>query len=110
MPKARQEYKTRVQALIDNPSEIVTIGEKKYPLYGHVSCRTIKEWDTCLAKLNFNLIDFRRGSTIYGGSNFYNNDVVLGLRMIFEGFLDRLPLKMTRHLSDQLIALYQVNK
>lgn len=96
----RQEY------LKNNPKKVMTPEGKEICLYNHISCRTNRAWDKALRKIDFELVDSRRGAIFYGATSFHDNNFVLGLRLLFEGMLDLMPNWLTRNFSDQLIGLY----
>lgn len=81
---------------------------KKVPIYGHISVRTLAEWDACLKREGFRLTDFARGALRYALPEKLN-----ALRFIkpvlfsAEKFFDLFPRNWTRNFSSQMIALYQ---
>lgn len=105
----RQKLIKRIEEERNNP-EICIVNNKKVPVYGHISCKAVSEWENILDEFGFRLVDFRRGAIVYGGSKFHDTPIVLGLRMLLEAFLDAMPRSVTRRFSLQVIGLYQIVK
>ena len=100
--RRRLEAETRKQ---EAPS--VTVGGKNVFLRGHISLRTIGEWDSSLRASGFSLVDFGRGSSSYGGGGVWDTEWALSAKFLLEGVLDVFPGRWVRTLSDELIALYR---
>lgn len=106
MPNRGQRIYELQEYLKTHPRKVVTPEGKEICLYDHISCRTNQAWDNALRKIDFELVDFRRGSMFYGATSFHDNDFILGLRLLFEGMLNLMPNWLTRNFSEQLIGLY----
>ncbi|MBD2179805.1 class I SAM-dependent methyltransferase [Planktothrix sp. FACHB-1355] len=91
-------------------SQKVNIETENVFLHGHVSLKTISEWDNTLEKIGFKIVDRGRGAVTYGATPFYDNAWILGGRFLLEAFLDLLPRQWVCNLSDQLIGLYRLEK
>jgi SAM-dependent methyltransferase len=74
---------------------------------GHVSAKTIREWDAILASIGLRLVDWRRGALFYGGGGLHDQPALLRVRLTVEKLLDLLGTPFSRVLSDGLIGLYQ---
>ncbi|WP_016949424.1 bifunctional 2-polyprenyl-6-hydroxyphenol methylase/3-demethylubiquinol 3-O-methyltransferase UbiG [Anabaena sp. PCC 7108] len=106
LSNARSKTKALQNDLRDNPTKFLING-KEVPIYGHISCRTDTEWDQTLGETGFSLIDYRRGAIVYGGTPYHDQDLILGLKFLLESFLNILPKRLTRSISNQVVALYQ---
>lgn len=98
--KRREEFVRRNR-------EPVRFAEDGTPIYGHISIKKNREWDALMASRGLTLVDYRRGSTWFGGSAFYDTGPMLAALFGLNALLDVLPRRLTRGLSDQLIALYE---
>jgi SAM-dependent methyltransferase len=108
LPSAQARLEDLKRKLKGNPN-IFLLNDESVSVYGHISCRRIPEWDKALEQQGLSLVDFRRGAIIYGGTEFHDQNFVLGMRFVLEELLDILPKRLTRSWSDELIALYQVS-
>lgn len=104
-----QKMQAQVLAMKEQPQQVNTESENVF-VYGHVSLRTVQEWDETLNKLGYQVVDYGRGGVTYGATPFFDNEWVLGTRFLLEAFLDKLPRQWVRNLSDQLIGLYQLTE
>lgn len=98
--KRRAEHERRGQ-------EPVRYAEDGTPIYGHISLKTNRQWDKLFAKHGMRLVDFRRGSVWYGATPARESLPGLAIMFGLNGVLDALPRRLTRNVSDQLIALYE---
>lgn len=103
----RRNALIHIEGLKETPY-IARFEGKEVPLYGHISCRTNRQWDQSLKQCGMRLVDYGRGGIVYGSTAFSDREWSLGARFFAEGLLDLLPKFMTRDLSHQLIGLYQV--
>lgn len=85
----------------------IEINGELVQMYSHVTLRLAHQWDEVFALHGFDCIDYRRGAAVYGGWPIFKWTVVRYLRLACEWLLDLLPLRFSRELSDQVIALYR---
>lgn len=108
--------KKRYGQMIENMKSIkiecekASLNPEEVCLYGHISVKKISEWDKILNDIGFTIVDYGRGATVYGASFWWDQEWVLGFRFLLEAIVDILPKQFNRYLSDQLIALYKINK
>jgi SAM-dependent methyltransferase len=103
-----KQRRERIHDEIRRQSIVVNMGNgTSIPIHGHVSLKTIREWDGLLADRGFELVAYRRGAIGYGAGSVFDHEFSLWLRFAMETLIDLLPLKLGRLLSDELIALYQ---
>ena len=105
-----QKMQEVMQAARKKPKHIHQHGGEDVCTYGHISLRTNQEWDETLSKIGFYVVDNGRGALIYGGTDFYDRELILGINFILQSLLDLLPQKLVRNFSDQLICLYRVKE
>ncbi|MFM2061303.1 MAG: hypothetical protein RLZZ507_973 [Cyanobacteriota bacterium] len=109
LPKHREKIKTAIQQNIDSSSPFtVNVNGEEVTLHGHISVRTIKEWETTLHKMGFKTIDYGRGSALYGHNPIFDNSWILAAFFLLEALLDTFPRRLSRNLSSQLIGLYSL--
>lgn len=106
--RRRQALKDQMESL-KQESRQVNVGEQNAFILGHVSLRTIDEWNRALKKAGFSMVSQKRGAISYGATRFYDNEWVLGVRFLLEGLLDLLPVGWVYNFSDQLIGLYRLD-
>jgi ubiquinone/menaquinone biosynthesis C-methylase UbiE len=104
-----QKMQATMQAIKEQPQQVDVDTEKVLVYDGHVSLRTISQWDKTLNQIGYRVVDYGRGAVAYGGTPFFDNEWILGTRFLLEAFLDRLPRQWSRNLSDELIGLYQLD-
>lgn len=86
----------------------VEINGKRVDIYGHISLRTINQWDSSLKNAGFRLVDFARGALRYTFPEHLERKPFLKQVFFFaEAVLDFFPRGWTRQLSSQIIGLYQ---
>ena len=86
-------------------TETVAFGDGRIArLFGHVSLRTIREWERTLARIGFQYADCARGALCYTSP--LKHESALAVQFALETVLDLLPVRLVRHLSDQWIGLY----
>jgi ubiquinone/menaquinone biosynthesis C-methylase UbiE len=90
-----------------HPDEIQNENGEPLSIFGHVSVRTIAQWETALFKLGFERVDFERGALSYNPPGLLGGTLATGIRFCFEALLDALPKSWVRSLSDQMIGLYR---
>ena len=105
--KRRKRALAKIEELRKVP-QIVYFEGKEVALYGHITCRTNREWDNAIESEGLRLLDYGRGGIIYGATTLADRELTLGVRFLVEAVLDFLPKSWTRNLSNQLIGLYQV--
>lgn len=105
--KSFQKMQAETQAMKEQYQKVNIEAENTF-LYGHVSLRTIGEWENTLEKIGFNNIDYGRGAVTYGATQFFDNEWILGTRFLLEASLDLLPRRWVCNFSDQLIGLYKL--
>jgi hypothetical protein len=79
----------------------------KMPLYGHISLRTVTLWDRTVSAHGFVIADHGRGALYYGSTAFADREPILAGAFAVQAILDLLPKRITRRISDQVIALYR---
>jgi len=89
-----------------HPDEIQNENGDPLSIFGHVSVRTIREWEAALFRLGFERVDFERGALTYNAPRLLGGPLATGMRFCFEALLDALPKSWVRPLSDQMIGLY----
>lgn len=104
-----EKMQAQMQAMKQQYQQVNIEAENLF-LYGHISLRTIKEWDNTLNKIGFKNFDYGRGAITYGATPFFDNEWISGTRFLFEAFLDLFPRQWVCNLSDQLIGLYKLEK
>jgi ubiquinone/menaquinone biosynthesis C-methylase UbiE len=100
--KRRQRHEIR-----ETPSHSMSENGGPIRIFGHVSVRTIAEWEKCLSSGGFHRVDFERGALSYEVPSRLRGELPTGLRFCFEAVLDSLPKSWVRGISDELIALYR---
>jgi ubiquinone/menaquinone biosynthesis C-methylase UbiE len=55
----------------------------------HIGERGIKEWLNMITKVGFQIVDTKRAELIYGSRFFDNHQILTGLTIVLDGFLDR---------------------
>lgn len=106
----RQKMQSAMESLKEQPEKIHQPGGEDICIYGHISLRTNQEWDETLSKIGFHVVDNGRGALTYGGTYFYDSELILGIHFLLQSLLDLLPRKLVRNFSDQLICLYRVKQ
>jgi SAM-dependent methyltransferase len=86
---------------------LVTQNGKSFHLYFHISLQTCRSCDELLSARGLRLVNYRRGAIRYGGTPEHDAPFVMVLYFLVEGFLDWLPLSLTRTFSDQIISMYE---
>jgi SAM-dependent methyltransferase len=81
--------------------------DKGVSVFGHISIRPVKEWETCLASAKFERIDFERGALIYEMPKRLRGELFTAMRVGLEAILDALPKSWTHGISDEMIVLYR---
>ncbi|MCL1468530.1 methyltransferase domain-containing protein [Argonema galeatum] len=104
-----QKMQAEIEAMKEEHQQVNVEANNAF-LYGHISLRTIREWDDTLGKIGFKNVDYGRGAVTYGGTPFFDNEWILGTRFLLEAVLDLLPRRWVCNLSDQLIGLYRLDK
>lgn len=105
----QQKIQAEALAMKEQPQQI-NIETQNVFLYGHISLRTISQWDNTLDKIGFKIVDCGRGAVTYGATPFFDNEWILGTRFLLEAVLDMLPRWWVRNFSDQLIGLYKLDE
>lgn len=86
------------------------INGEEVTIYGHISVKTIQEWEAILHEMGFETVDYGRGSATYGASQIFDNRWILVSFFLFEALLDTFPRRWVRYLSSQIIGLYKLAK
>ncbi len=97
----------RMQATGKPVHKAVDIAGEKVDLHGHISLHRASQWDRIFENHSFKCVDQRRGATTYGGVPFLNRAPFHQMQMALEWTLDRLPRRVVRELSDQVITLFR---
>jgi len=102
-PKHRsgQQLQNSVRVEVEGPD-----GKPLY-LYDHISLRKISEWEQTLAKYGLALEAAERGALCYSPHGLTDREFPFAVQLFIESVLDLLPVRMSRHISDQLIGLYK---
>ena len=105
---ARKEQMKK--GILDNDYiyKTVNINNEEVTIHGHISVKTIKEWDSILHNMGFQTIDYERGSSIYGHNAIFDHPWILAAFFLLEALLDTLPKSSSRNVSSELIGLYQI--
>ncbi len=107
-PTRRERIKAEVQRKDNSNKVTVNFNGEEATLHGHISVRKIKEWEGTLNDIGFKTIDYERGSALYGHNRIFDNTGILAVFFVFETLLDVFPRRLGRHLSSQLIGLYNL--
>lgn len=91
-------------AALENAETVFFEDGRSIRLFGHVSLRTIREWERALSRVGFRLVDCARGALWYTPP--FEHESAIALQFTVETVLDLLPVRLARHLSDQWIGLY----
>ena len=92
-----------------NPT-YVTVNGESVRIYGHISVRTMREWDNTLKAIGFETIDCGRGSAAYGSEVAFSNSWVTATFFWLETLLDMVPRKLVHRFCSQVIGLYGLSK
>jgi SAM-dependent methyltransferase len=108
-PSRRRKFDEQM-AQLKQQSRPVTGEQANVFIFDHVSLHPLSEWHAILRQSGFALVTQERGAMCYGSTPFWDREWVMGVRFLAEASLDLFPVSWTAPLSDQLIALYQVQK
>ena len=75
--------------------------------YGHISLRRAGQWDKALRGCGWELVEAGRGSPVDQSRGIRDKEAFLALVFVLQTVLDLLPRRLTRLLSDDVIALYR---
>ena len=99
----RRRKTIRAEAL-EKAETVVLENGRSVRLFGHVSLRTIREWERALSHAGFRLAGCSRGALWYTPP--VKHESAIAFQFMIETLLDLLPVRLARHLSDQWIGLY----
>ena len=108
--KHREKIKKIQEVKLSKPQFQFQIEGETVNVWGHISVRTIKEWEETFHNLGFKTIDYARGSAIYGANKLFDNQWILAAFFLLEALLDLFPRQMTRNISSQLIGMYSIKE
>jgi SAM-dependent methyltransferase len=108
-PLQRSFWSKRRRRGIDSArsAHIVDVAGTPTEIYDHISLHTAQEWDLKIKRAGFTLIDWGRGSLVYGGRERYDHELALAGLFLAQLFLDAIPGSVSRRLTDQVLALYR---
>ncbi len=90
------------------PPEPVAYGSSGTPLYGHISVKTIRQWESLLLQHKLQLVDAGRGAIRYDVPCLKYCELFVGVMLAAEWLLDLvLPRKISRFLASGLIGIYR---
>lgn len=91
--------------------KVFEVNGKPVKVYGHISLRTIAQWESSLKALGFHRVDVGRGAIRYDlPGSLAKNALARKTVDFLEALFDIFPRQITRKLSCQLIGLYQLQK
>jgi ubiquinone/menaquinone biosynthesis C-methylase UbiE len=99
----RRREAIRTEAL-EKAKTVIFEDGRSVRLFGHISLRTIREWERALSHAGFRLAECSRGALWYTPP--VKHESAFAFQFTIETLLDLLPVRLVRHLSDQWIGLY----
>lgn len=103
----RSLHRMHTESSRANPGRFLNPDGTEGFYYGHVSVNPCSHWDRLAARHGLGWVDCGRGAIVYGGTDVHDHELVLGCRLLVEGFLDLLPRRWARPFSKGVVALYR---